>query len=225
MIITEINKDTFWALIDQAKGHWQFNTDEAAYWLAEQLVFMGPEQARTFDAIAHIYIDLACQYGLWNASWVMDRGGTSDDGFLDFRRWLVGQGKDVYLAALKDPDSLADASDYRDWQFESLSGMGGYAYEQMTGRNAFEDFGPIQYRALKAELKKDIVYGEGIGYPYDWQDLPAYLPRLCAKYFPPEQLAAQAEFWYSYWNPLDPDIQAAKRNVKKSKRVTDRGER
>ncbi len=34
--------------------------------------------------------------------------GCSDDSFDYFRGWLIAQGKDVYHAALRDPDSLVD---------------------------------------------------------------------------------------------------------------------
>ncbi len=209
-----MNQDSFWTLIDHAKKQAAPNE-----WLMEQLADRGPEQAKTFDTIARVYMDLAYQYGLWTAASVMGRNGCSDDGFVDFRQWLVAQGKDVYLAALKDPDSLADAPPYHDWQYDSLPRMGDYAYEELTGRNAFEDFDPDLYDTLEAELKKDIVYGEGIGYPYDWQDAPAYLPRLCSKYLSAEQLDVRTGSQRYAWNLNNPELQAARRNAKKSERV------
>lgn len=216
----QMNADAFWSLIDQAKSQAAPNE-----WLMEQLVGRGPEQAKTFDTIARVYMDLAHQYGLWTAASVMGRNGCSDDGFIDFRQWLVAQGRDVYLAALKDPDSLADAPPYHDWQYDSLPLMGDYAYEELTGRNAFENFDPDLYHTLEAALKKDVVYGEGIGYPYDWQDAPAYLPRLCAKYLSTEELESRTKTMRSTWNLSNPEIKAARSTAQKSKKVTDRGAR
>lgn len=160
--ITEVNKDTFWTLIDQAKEHLGGSSE----WLLEQLVSMGPEQAKKYDTIARVYMDAAYQYGLWTAASVMERNGCSDDGFIDFRAWLVGQGREVYLAALKDPDSLANAPSYQDFRFETLPYMGDHAYEELTGRDIFQEFNPAEYRMLAAEIKKGIQYGKGIGYPY-----------------------------------------------------------
>ena len=165
-------------------------------------------------------MDLAYQYGLWTAASVIERGGCTDDGFMDFRQWLVGQGRGVYMAALKDPDSLADAPDYREFQYDSLPVMGDYAYEELTGRNAFEDFDPGQYDALKAELKKDIVYGDGIGYPYGWWDVPAYVPRLCSRYMTAAELVQLAEGRVDTWNLTSPEIQTARRTAPKSKKLT-----
>ena len=219
-LITEVNKDTFWSLIDQAKEH-QGGPNE---WLMEQLVGMGTEQAKTFDTIARVYMDLAYQYGLWTAASVIERGGCTDDGFMDFRQWLVGQGRGVYMAALKDPDSLADAPDYREFQYDSLPVMGDYAYEELTGRNAFEDFDPGQYDTLKTELEKGIVYGEGIGYPYDADDVPDYLPRLCQKYGVLDADQSSYTVLVGTWNPISPEIQAARKSAQKSKKVQNRGD-
>ena len=79
-------------------------------YLRDHLVSMGPAAAKSFHDILHTYEDLAAQYGLWDAASVIKEYGCSDDGFIDFRAWLIAQGKDVYMNALRDPDTLADAS-------------------------------------------------------------------------------------------------------------------
>ena len=147
--ITEINKDTFWELIAHAKEH----SGGPSEWLMEQLMDLGPEQAKKFDDIACAYTSLAYQYGLWTAASVMERGGCTDDGFIDFRGWLIAQGREVYMAALKDPDSLADAPDYQDQRFVCLPHMGDRAYEELTGREIYEEFDPARYDALKRSPK------------------------------------------------------------------------
>ena len=213
--ITEINKNTFWALINQAKEH----TGGPSEWLMEHLVDLGPEQAKKFDTIARVYMDAAYQYGLWTAASVMEKHSCSDDSFIDFRAWLVSQGRDVYMAALKDPDSLADAPEYRSCQFDSLPHMGDYAFEELTGREVFQDFDPAQYSALKEELEKDIVYGDGINYPYDQADIPAYVPRLCAKYLTPEEIKELAQSRGCTWNLTSAEVRLARQGLKSS-RVT-----
>ena len=218
--VVEVNKDTFWALIGQAKEH----PGGPSEWLMEQLVDLGPEQAKRFDTMARVYMDLAYQYGLWSAASVMERYGCSDDGFMDFRAWLVAQGKEVYLAALADPDSLAGAADYQDQRFDFLPFVGDCAYEELTDRGAYQDFDPAEYQALKEELARDIVYGEGINYPYDQMDLPAYVPRLCAKYLTRKEIKDLSQSRYCTWNLTDPDILAARREPKSS-RVTGKNAR
>ena len=75
---------------------------------------------------------------MWDAAGIMKEYGCSDDGFIDFRAWLIAQGREVYFAALADPDSLADVVPYGDCCFEQLSYVGDYAYEQLTGKSAYD---------------------------------------------------------------------------------------
>lgn len=42
---------------------------------------------------------------------------------------------------------------------------------------------------------KDIHYKEGIEYPRDWKSLPAFIPRLCAKYPYQEELQQEGCDW------------------------------
>lgn len=152
-----------------------------AHELRDRLVAMGPEQAKAFHDILHAYEDLANRYGLWDAANIM-KEWCSDDGFIDFRAWLISQGKEVYLAALRDPDSLADVEAYGACCFESLSYVGDCAYEQLTGQSAYENSDPDSYEKWKAVLIEDIVYRDDISFPQATRALPAAYPRLCAKY-------------------------------------------
>ncbi len=118
--VTEVNPNTFWTLLAQAKDSCGGNQEESAYWLAEHLLALGPEQTMNFHSILHGYMKLAYQYGLWNAAILMLEDGCHGDKFEDFRAWLIFQGKETYLAALKDPDSLADVPAGEDCRFEAL---------------------------------------------------------------------------------------------------------
>ena len=103
--VTEITPDTFWTLLDQARTACDGSQRAAAYWLTERLISMGPEQVMHFHSILHGYMELADKYGLWNAAILIHEDGCYIDGFEDFRAWLIFQGRDTYLAALRDPDS------------------------------------------------------------------------------------------------------------------------
>lgn len=190
--ITVINKDTFWALIQEAKDACGQDNDAWAKYMIDRLVGLGPEQSLMFHTYMYAYKLLAHQYGLWDAAKIFRVDGCSDDSFSYFRSWLIVQGKDVYMAALADPDSLADVEPYADCFFETAGYVGSYAYEKLTGRNGYEDLDEnVLLPALLDELAKDIHYKEGIEYPRDWKALPAFIPRLCAKY--PYQYELQQE--------------------------------
>lgn len=134
-------------------------------YLKDRLVSMGPTQAQNFHDIIHAYEDLADKFGLWDAAGIMKEYGCSDDGFIDFRAWLIAQGREVYFAALADPDSLADVVPYGDCRFEQLSYVGDYAYEQLTGKSAYDQTDWSAYEALLMKLEQDIVYKDGIEFP------------------------------------------------------------
>ena len=51
--ITEINKDTFWKLIQSAKETCGQDMDAMMDFLKDRLVSMGPEQAQNFHDILH----------------------------------------------------------------------------------------------------------------------------------------------------------------------------
>ena len=217
----DIDLEAFWSLIDQAKEH-QGDADE---WLKEQLIAQGEERAIVFDVISGVYRSLAHQYGIWCAASVIDESCTTNSGFDSFKAWLVGQGREVYMAALKDPDSLTDVPACDNYYFESLGYVGDLTYAKLTGRDGYSSFDRNTYQALVDELKKDVVYGEGIDYPYTWSETAAYLPRLCAKYLAPERLAWLIQNHDDTWNVTSPDIQEARATAQKSKKVKkNRGE-
>lgn len=218
--VTEITPDTFWTLLDQAKVACDGEQRAAAYWLTERLLAMGPEQALNFHSIMHGYMDLADKYGLWNAATLIHEDGCYSDGFEDFRAWLIFQGRETYLAALKDPDSLADvpACVEDDCRFADLPYAGSMAYARLTDRTAFDDIRPADQQHMVATLKKDIVYGAGIEYPYEWSEVVAYLPRLTTQHLTPEELRACICRGH-LWNHDDPAIQKARAAAPNNRKV------
>lgn len=204
----EMSKDDFWELICEARTLCGQDADAYASWLREQLMEAGPQQAQDFHDFVHAYQDLAYQYGLWSAASIIC-GGCTDDGFIDFRAWLIAQGWNVYRTALNDPDSLADAEPHGGCQFEDLTYIGSAVLEELTGQDAYENIDSAAYNKLVAELEQEIVYGEGLGYPYEPNEIAQRFPRLCARYLPPQDLSAMMERG-STWNPGIQEIQAAR---------------
>lgn len=197
-----LDKNDFWELIAQAKEKHGENKEAFAAWIEEELLARGPQAAQDFHDISHAYSDLAYKAGLWNAADIL-MDWCSDDGFIDFRYWLIAQGKEVYLSALKDPDSLAEVSPYGHCTFESLCYVGDAAYEKMTGKSAYEAQNAQRYIQLKADLGQEITYHAGIDKPREWNELEKYLPHLCAKYLPLEkrkELASNGTIW-NYGSP------------------------
>ena len=210
----EMNQETFWNLIAQAKEKCGEDLEASADWIREQLLFIGAEQALSFHNIVHAYRDHAMQFGVWSGANVLS-GGLSDDSFMDFCAWLIAQGKETYAAVLADPDALADVKPYGDCRFESLAYIGDRACEELTGRSAYDQFDKAGYRKLMAEVAAEVPLGEGINYPYSTEEAVEYLPKLCAKY----DVNATGT-----WNYDCVDVRNALKKEKKSSRVRNRGD-
>ena len=99
----------FWDLIAVACKHdaEEDFTDEWGLPLVEQLMTLPPADVVRFDRWFQEKTNALYTYDHWGAAYFIN-GGASDDGFYYFRCWLVGMGKQIYEAALKDPDTLAD---------------------------------------------------------------------------------------------------------------------
>lgn len=185
-----MDKNEFWQIIDTARkaaGSWQ----DMYIPLLEALSMMEPEDIIHWQQILNEYEELSMKTKLWAAASAM-RGGCSDDGFDYFRGWLIAQGKDVFLKALAEPDSLADhkavqifAREVRrleytplkgyknDASFEKILYIASYAYENRTGNKMDfydrQDANPLSDKE-KAEISAEITYAADIDVKwFEWE--------------------------------------------------------
>lgn len=75
-----------------------------------------------------------------------------------------------------------------------------------------------EHQHMIAELKKGIVYGPEIGYPHEWSEVAAYLPRLTAQRLTPKELRA-CICRGQMWDHDNPDIQKARSAAPKKKKA------
>jgi len=208
--IQQVTNETFWMLISESKINYGQNLNACAEWVQSQLEQMPPEQSLNFHAIFHKYLDMANQYGLWDAASVMCRS-CSDDGFIDFRAWLIGQGKETYLAALKNPDSLANVPAYGDCSFEQLCYTADKAFQTLTGKSAFDVPAPKYCNAEVRKAEAEVQFGMEINYPHTWVETAKYIPRLCAKFIPPDEMKTLINGNKSIWFMDNPKIKNARK--------------
>lgn len=125
----------FWKVIDAAA-----RPDGAEHFeaLKAQLAALPVEDLTGFQTRFDELTTAANLIDLWGAATLIN-GGCSDDGFRDFRAWLVGRGRHVYEAALKDPDTLADVVDGEPVDGFGLDVAAVRVYEEKTGRDDFFD--------------------------------------------------------------------------------------
>ncbi len=98
----------FWSMIERARvavRHWKDMCDP----LLESLMALSVSEILSWGQILYKYLRLSNTGELHVAAAVIT-GSISSDGFEQFRCWLIAQGKDAFLRALKDADSLAELS-------------------------------------------------------------------------------------------------------------------
>ena len=177
----------FWEIIDAAREKGE-GWEEMYQPLVDSLTALEVPEIMLWKQIFDEYQQLSYKNKLWAAAYLIN-GGCSDDGFDYFRGWLTAQGKDVFLGALADPDSLADVDACEeDVEFEDMLGVAADAYFQKTGVEC--DYGlfyqeidkfPLS-EATKAAMLADIRYAEGIDAEWEEEELETLLPRLWAAF-------------------------------------------
>jgi hypothetical protein len=169
----------FWRIIEQAyrpdgPDHFEALKEELDRFKWFEVVAF---QARFDEAMA-----AANLIDLWGAAYLI-QGGCSDDGFRDFRCWLIGRGRHAYEAALKNPDSLADILDGDPVDGFGLDAAAVRVYEAKTGMSDF-------YERLDRE-EEDLPPPPPEGVDWDFEDeeeMKRRFPRLCHLYLnPPEE--------------------------------------
>jgi hypothetical protein len=125
----------FWKLTESA-----YRADGAEHFEALKgvLAAAAPDELVAYQARFDELLAAANRIDLWGAAYLIN-GGCSDDGFHDFRAWLIGRGRHVYESALKDPDTLADVLDGDPVDGFGLDVAAVRVYEEKTGRDDFYD--------------------------------------------------------------------------------------
>ena len=130
-----MDENKFWHLIDSTlSAPDDENEREGVLW--DQLLVLPPQEVAQF---AWIFDDLIVrgEGGNTYEAWKMYDGVGSDDGFRDFRCWLISRGRAVYDAMLRDPESLRPhvPEDGKSLHWQSFGDAGAGVYEKLTGED------------------------------------------------------------------------------------------
>lgn len=183
-----MDKALFWQLIDEARREAGPSGDTAAS-LVDKLATLEVSEIMRWTHYFDAYQRLSYKSRLWAAAYVIN-GGCGDDGFDYFRGWLTAQGKDVFMSALADPDSLADIDVEMDEAYdEDMLAAGFSAYFEKTAaisRDYEKAMATLKEYPLteseKQALVAEIRYAADIDAPWDESDPGVVVPRLGAKF-------------------------------------------
>lgn len=162
-----MDETSFWKIIARSKEAAGDAPDLQGETLRAALEELSSEEVVEFSRVFAEHVVRAYRWDLWGAAYVIN-GGASDDGFEYFRRWLVGQGQEVYEAALKDPESLA-----------RIAPLDGEAENEELSYIAAD---VLEGRGLEYQVPEVYPPGNPAGEPWDEDDLPELFPKLWAKF-------------------------------------------
>ena len=171
-----VDEAAFWKLIEAARADSGGDIQRQYELLIDRLAAMPIADIFMFGDIFDKFHDMAYRRELWAAAYIIG-GGCSDDGFIDFRAWLIAQGEKVFHDALRDPEILVDlvpmisrdGFTYANAEFEPMNYVDRHAYEEKTGEK-MPFFPPIY------------PYPELTGEDWDDETVDRMYPKLVAKF-------------------------------------------
>lgn len=131
-----MDEQGYWELVATAREQSAVEdvADIAEHFMAE-LETRSPEEIIAAD-LAYRELSLkAHTLGMWGAAALIN-SGCAEDAFDNFRGWLIAQGREVFEAAVANPDSLADvvvAQDQGETFSEDMLTSAWSAYLRKTG--------------------------------------------------------------------------------------------
>jgi hypothetical protein len=167
-----MDKAAFWKLIDGSRRSSDGDPEAQIETLGELLSALEPVEIVAFDRILSEYHDRAYNWNLWGAAYIIG-GGCSDDGFADFRGWLISRGEKAFENALLDPEILVKVvkEDDGECQIEGFQYIASQTWEQKTDLSAGE--------FPRHEFAR---HAEPTGEKWEEDDLETRFPKLCKKF-------------------------------------------
>lgn len=165
-------KSEFWKIIDDSRQEAGGDAEEHVATFAAAVNELEPNELVSFS---HWYDDFyarADTWDLWGAAYIIG-GGCSDDGFMDFKGWLISRGEKVYEAAVANAESLAKvvALD-EETQVEGFYIDIASLWAAKTGKPE-ADFPPSPLASVRIGTS---------GAEWTEDDLPKRFPKLCKKF-------------------------------------------
>jgi hypothetical protein len=161
-----MDEATFWKLIEESRGS-RDNEKASCDILARLLAAQEPEEIADFDRFFRSMEERADRPDLRAAAALATGGDCSEDGFGDFRCWLVSRGRERFEAALRDPAQEAKPrpDESSDCQWETFGYIAMRVYRDRLGiaetSTMADDFRPrprsssslmVRARNLRAKL-------------------------------------------------------------------------
>jgi hypothetical protein len=161
-----MDKTAFWELIEESRQEGRFCEAQAAHLRAR---LAGLELAEVISFQQHFWARMAEAYrgDLWAVAYIVN-SGCSDDGFCDFRGWLIAQGRAFFEEVLQVPERVGErVQESGEASCFDMVYVGEEVYRYRTGGRDMP--GPAEPARLQGEL-------------FDEADLPRRYPELWRRF-------------------------------------------
>ena len=132
--------DDFWAVIDRATEQRPASPAEVAERAVADLATCDPEEIVAWGRHLDKVLVASGTEDLWAAAYLIN-GGCTEEGFDNFRGWLVAHGRAAVAGAVRSPDALAGMPAVRAaadtgavFEAEEVLGIAGEAYAKAAGK-------------------------------------------------------------------------------------------
>lgn len=138
-----MNLERFWTIIADSRSEFNpsrrdGNMDSQVARLRDALSELPAQNVGSFaNTFTKLFHD-AYRWDLWAAGYIIE-AGCGDDGFTDFRYWLISMGRDVYDNAMTDVESLADVAFAPGIEVTRFEEFGYIPHDVLRRRNTSED--------------------------------------------------------------------------------------
>lgn len=164
-----MSDDQFWNIIHLSYKNANGSFEMQKHALKDELRRLAPKDILLFDNKFRKLRGDAYNWDLWGAIYII-HGGCGDDSFMDFRDWVIAQGKDFYYKTIADPESLGQVSKEQiDVEWEGMGYIPTTVFEDITGTDMPNGF--IENQKIT-----------GTEWSEDNEDLKIRFPLLWEKY-------------------------------------------
>ncbi len=149
-----MDESTFWQLIDESRAKSGGDKQTQLELLRRQLEALPPEEVISFKQRLNEAMGRAYTWDLIGAAHFIGCGG-SDDGFMDFRAWLVSLGHTMFDRIVQDPEILVeipfDHDPLDEWEFEALHMLPFEICEEEESEDMLYDDDPKEPRGERCD--------------------------------------------------------------------------
>lgn len=178
-----MNKEKFWELIEEVKQSCKDNLQDMAPELEKRLSEYSVKDVQKFCGIYDTYHTAMNSPGMISIAHLMNHEMLTDDGFIDFRNWLIAQGKEVFMKTMENPEFLAEypGQSIDGWyEFEIFGYVGTKVIENKTGnyKLAHKRLSDTERNRILQEIK----FGDFIDKDMSLEEMKHAFPKFTEKF-------------------------------------------